>query len=243
MSSIALSIGVYNDAMALRGLLETAQRFYDNIFVANCGPGGNVSTDGTIELCEQFGIKPALWNMDDGFGAIRTRLLHDCGCEWAIISDADERIYPELPVLRCDGTDRYPAQPFPNLKVTKQADIISQGAHIKNQINNPKLMAMRFTRRHWFDFSMTRPAENWETIYDHQLRCVRNTKHIHYERKMHELLVDDRTGKTPFFLEQDPIGGPFIDHFHLFFRKAQPGHKEANEQNYARLERGEAMIP
>lgn len=242
MSSIALSINVYQDAAALRGLLELGSSYFDNIFILHTGPNGAYSTDGTIELCESFGIKPVFDDISRGFGAIRTRLIHDCGCDWCMIMDADERFFPQIQAMSCEGTDRYPAQPEPRLTVTKHRDIIDQGTHVKTQIKNPDLMALRFTRRHWCGFSMTRPAENWQLIWDHQLRCVRNHPSIHYTQKMHERLVDDRTGETPRFLEQDPIGGPHVEHFHLFFRRTQPGHKEFNESNYARLERGEKMI-
>jgi hypothetical protein len=230
--SIALAVNAYNDAAALRGLLELGQSYFDNIYVIHAGPGGKKSEDGTIDLLESFGIAPVFADINAGFGSIRTRLLHECGCDWAFIMDCDERFFPTMHVLRCDGTDRYPSAPIPNLRVTRTADVISQGDHVKNQIKNPELMAIRCTRRHWFDFSMRRPAENWELIWDHQLRLVRNHPKIHYTRGMHEALVDDRTGKTPFFLQQDPIGGPFIDHFHMFFRRARPGHKEANEAYY-----------
>lgn len=233
---------VYNDAPMLRGLLELSSSYFSNLFVIHSGPGGAYSTDGTIELCESFGISPVFDDIQRGFGAIRSRLLHDCGCEWAMIMDADERFHPTIQAMTCDGTDRYPAQPDPKLTVTKGSDIINQGAHVKNQICNPDLMALRFTRRHWYDFSMTRPTENWTLIWDHQLRCVRNSPHISYGRAMHEILEDDRTKKTPKFLEQDPIGGPHVEHFHMFSRRTQPGHKEHNEQNYSRLERGEKMV-
>lgn len=240
-ASIALAINCHNDAPALRGLLETGSSFFDNIFVLDASPDGKFSTDGTCELLESFGIKPILEDINKGFGRIRTRLLHDCGCEWCSIMDCDERFLPTVQAMTCAGTDRYPAQQHPNLIVTKLPDIINQGAHVKNQINNPELMALRFTRRHWQDFTMTKPAENWMTYWDHQLRCVRNSPSIHYTLNMHEALIDDRTGKTPKFLEQDPIGGPHLEHMHVFFRRAYPGHKEFNEQNYARLSRGEKM--
>lgn len=240
--SIAMCCNVYQDALMLRGLLEMSSSYFSNLFVIHSGPNGAYSTDGTIELCESFGIKPVFDDISRGFGAIRSRLLHDCGCEWAMIMDADERFFPLINTMKCEGTDRYPNQLDPNLKVIKGADVINQGAHVKNQIKNPELMAMRFTRRHWFDFTMTKPAESWNLIWDHQLRCVRNSPHISYSRSMHEILTDDRTGKTPRFLEQDPVGGPHVEHMHLFSRKNQPGHKEFNESNYARLERGEKMV-
>jgi hypothetical protein len=243
-ATIALSVNVYQDALALRGLLETGSRYFDNIFVLHTGPGGQRSTDGTIELCESFGISPVFDDIDKGFGEIRSRLIHDCGCDWAMLLDADERFHPQLPVMICEGDEHYPAHPTPNLKVTHKADIISQGAHVKNLIQNPATMALRATRRHWFDFTMKKPSQNWLINRDHQMRIVRNHPEIGYvkERKMHEWLRDFRTGQDPVFVNQDEMGGPFIDHYHLHFRKEQPGHKEFNEQNYSRLERGEKMV-
>lgn len=244
MSSIALAINVYQDAIALRGLLETGSRYFDNIFVIHSGVGGALSTDGTIELCECYGIKPVFDDIQKGFGVIRSRLIHDCGCDWAMLLDADERFFPQLPVMICEGDEHYPQHPSPNLQVTHKRDVIDQGAHVKNLINNPDTMALRSTRRHWFDFTMKRPAQNWLINRDHQMRIVRNHPEIGYvrERVMHEWLRDFRTGKDPKFVAQDEMGGPFIDHFHLHFRKEQPGHKEWNEQQYARLERGERMV-
>jgi hypothetical protein len=242
--SIALCCNVYNDSAALRGLLETGQRYFDNIFILHTGPCGAVSTDGTIELCESFGISPIFGDIQNGFGVIRSRLIHECGCEWAFIMDSDERFFPQLPMMTCEGDESYPAVPNPNLTVTHMRDVIDQGAHVKNQIRNPELMAIRTTRRHWFDFTMKKPTQNWLHNRDHQLRIVRNVKEIAYEkdRVMHERLLDSRTGKDPNFLCQDDMGGPFHDHFHMHFRKEFKGSKEWNEKNYERLSKGERMI-
>src|SRR4051812_21836492 len=108
---IAAAYNVFNDAAALRGSLEAAQGFFDNIYVIHSGPGGARSTDGTLELLEEFGIKPVFADMNDGFGVIRTRLIRECGEEWAFLLDADERFFPSLPVVRCGGSERYPANP------------------------------------------------------------------------------------------------------------------------------------
>ena len=244
--SIALACNVYNDAAALRGLLESGARYFDNLFIIHSGPGRARSTDGTIELCEKFGATLLFDDMDRGFGAIRTRLIHDCGCDWAFIMDADERFFPQMKVLECHGEDDWkgPSDPHPpKLTVTEKSDVIDQGAHVKNTIRNPEVMAIRSTRRHWMDFTMRRPTQNWHRNQDHQLRIVRNLPEIAYASsiKMHERLVDSRTGKDPKFVMQDPVGGPFHDHFHMAFRTAYPGSKEWNELNYARLSRGDRM--
>lgn len=244
-TSIAMCCNVYNDASALRGLLETSAPFFDNLFVVHSGPGGAYSTDGTIELCEQFGATIVFDDIQRGFGAIRSRLIHDCGCTWAFILDADERFFPIMPVMHCEGTDAYPQSEKPNLSTFKLAETQNQGALVRRLMDKPELMAIRSTRRHWFDFTLRRPTQNWKINRDHQLRIVRNVPDIAYEkdRVMHERLLDSRTGQDPRHYCQDDISGPFHDHFHMFYRRAQPGYKEAREQNYSRLERGETMIP
>lgn len=242
--SIALACNVYNDAHALRGLLESGARYFDNLFIVHSGPGGARSTDGTIELCEKFGATIVFDDIDRGFGAIRTRLIHGCGCEWAFIMDADERFIPQLHALECDGEESYPQVAAPNLKVTETKHCIDQGAHLKNLISFPHHMAIRSTRRHWFDFTMRKPTQNWLKNRDHQLRIVRNVPQIGYVTNvvMHERLLDERTGSDPVFAPQDDMGGPFHDHFHMAYRTAYPGTKEFNEENYARLSRGEKMV-
>lgn len=238
----------YNDVHALRGLLESSARYFDNLFLINSGPGGARSNDGSIELVEKSGATLVFDNMDRGFGAIRTRLIHACGCEWAFILDADERFLPQMNVMDCDGDGEWNIAmggEHPKLTVTVKKDVIDQGAHVKNLITNPETMAIRTTRRHWFDFTMRHPTQNWMKNRDHQLRIVRNSDEIRYvpDIRMHEQLIDTRTDKTPKYVPQDDYGGPFHDHFHVAFRLAYPGHKEFNELNYARLSRGELMIP
>jgi len=162
--------------------------------------------------------------------------------------DADERFHPQMKALDCKGNGEWnianPGQP-PKLTVIEQEHVIDQGSHIKNLMTNPANMAIRATRRHWFDFTMKRPTQNWMTNQDHQLRIVRNLPEIGYSVKvlMHEQLIDTRTGKTPVFAHQDPVGGPHFEHFHVAFRTAYPGTKQANEKNYERLSRGEPMLP
>lgn len=233
--SIAMCCNVYNDAAPLRGLLETSARFFDELFIVHSGPGGARSNDGTIELCESFGCKIVFDDIQKGFGVIRSRLIHEHGCEWGMILDADERFFPMLPELEC--SDDLVAHP--------RSLPCHQGDTLRRVISDPRAMAIRSTRRHWHDFSMTRPTQNWFENRDHQLRIVRNVPQIAYQadRVMHERLIDSRTGHDPVFYEQDDYLGPFHDHFHMYFRTTEPGKKEANELNYSRLERGETMMP
>lgn len=242
--SIALCCNVYNDAVAVRGLLESGARYFDNLFIIHSGPGGAYSTDGTIEACQEFGATVVFDDIQRGYGHIRTRLIHDCGCSWAFILDADERFFPQIPVIHCEGVEHYPEHPNPNLSVFHKEEICNQGALVRQMMQSPDCMAIRTTRRHWFDFAMRRASQNFLHNKDHQLRIVRNIPEIRYrtERVMHEQLIDTRTGSSPGFAQQSDYGGPFHDHFHLVFRRTEPGKKEFNEQNYSRLERGEKML-
>lgn len=234
---------VYNDVAPLRGLLETSARYFDNLFIVHAGPGGARSNDGTIELCEKFGATIVFDDMNRGFGAIRSRLIHDCGCTFAFILDADERFIPQLPVMHCEGVERYPTHPNPNLSVFHRYEVCNQGQLLRNIIQDSNIMAVRTSRRHWMDHSMKKACENWLLIKDHQLRIVRNVSEIGYEtgKVMHERLLDSRTRQDPKYYEQDAYQGPFHDHFHMAFRREKPGYKEAREREYQRLERGEKM--
>ena len=246
--SIAASINVYNDAIALRGLLETSSQYFDELFVVHSGPNGAYSTDGTIELCEQFGVKLVYDNIDNGFGIIRSRLIHEHGCEWAMILDADERFHPTMPQLICEGDATWDVgNPLvrPNLTVKNTANISIQGHALKDVIkNNDSLMAVRTIRRHWLDFTHNNPTQNWHLIPDYQLRIVRNVPEINYVSniKMHERIIDSRTGQEPLHINDDSLP-VFHDHYHPFFRNSFPGTKQFNELNYQRLEKGEKTIP
>lgn len=249
MPSIALSCNVYQDAAALKGLLETSGSFFDNIYIIHSSPGGVPSTDGTMEVLEEYGIKPVMADINEGFGVIRSRLIHDCGCEWAFILDADERFHRYVPRMNCLGNDIWTLEKgFDiklNLTVTKEETLINQGSRLRELIANPRNMAVRSIRRHWLDLEMNEPTQNWFHVRDHQLRIVRNHPSIGYksEVKMHERLIDSRTGSEPVFAPDHEYNGIFHDHFHCHYRKLRPGHKQHNEVNWGKLTRGEPLIP
>ncbi len=246
-ATIACSINVHRDAPALQGCLEQAARYFDNLFVLVTPPGGEKNKDDdTCDVLREFGLEPKYDDIEKGFGVIRTRLIHECGCDWSMIMDADERFFPLLPILHCEGTDGWNPgmEPRNHLKVEVRDDVCNQGKLLRALINNPEYKAVRATRRHWFDIGMRRPTQNWHITPDHQLRIVKNEGEIAYrsEVKMHERLIDSRTGTEPHFAAQSDYSGPFFEHFHPHYRFAYPGHKEGNEQAYRRLEKGEPMI-
>lgn len=243
MSSIAAAYNVWRDAKALRGSLEASSGYFDNIFVLVTPPGGEANKDDeTCDLLREFGIDPKFGDINKGYGVIRSRLVHECGCEFAMILDSDERFRPSQEALRCVGTEQYPKHPNPALTVKKSRELIYPGLTLKDIIKDGNIDAVKGVRRHWFDFSHTRPSQNWHDHPDWQLRIVRNRAEIHYDTsvRMHERLIDSRTKDTPRHFTGENI---FWDHYHLFYRRAHPGSKEWNEQNYQRLERGDPMLP
>lgn len=247
-ATIAVCWNVHADAKALRGSIEAAARWADNLFILVTPPGGEKNKDDeTCDLLREFGIDPKFDDIERGFGVIRTRLIHECGCDWAMICDADERFFPLLPIMHCEGTDGWsPNTPYENhLKLEVREDICDQGKLLRALINNPQYKAVMSIRRHWFDLGMRRPTQNWHITPDRQLRIVKNEGEIAYRSdvKMHERLIDSRTGTEPRFASPEDYAGVFHEHFHCAFRKAFPGHKEENERRYQRLERGEPMLP
>lgn len=157
-----------------------------------------------MEILEKWGIKPVMMDVMEGFGVIRSRLIHECGCDWSMIIDADER----LPVIRhtmtCSGSEKYPDTPNPNVTVTKGI-AFDQMKALRSMIENADgFDAIVMPRFHWMDASLTRPAQNWNDHRDLQCRLVRNLPNIGYkpERKIHEHIVDAKTGGEPNMLRQ-----------------------------------------
>lgn len=243
--SIAACWNVYRDAKALRGSLELASSYFDNLFVILTPPGGEANKDDeTCDLLREFGIDPKFGDINEGFGVIRSRLIHECGCDWAFLMDADERFYPSQFQLRCEGDERYPGIRHPALTVRTSKELICPGNHLRELMKLPDIDAIKTIRRHWLTFDMKHPAQNWEQHPDWQLRIVRNVAEIGYERsrRMHERIIDKRRNGEPRSFQASVPGGPFHDHFHCHFRHAHPGTKERNEAEYQKLERGEPML-
>src|SRR6185295_7087442 len=106
--SLGVVANVYNEINALPGWLESASQWADEIAVYHAGPGGADSTDGTIELLEKWRIPIHRGKIDDGFGVVRTAAIRASKCDYVCILDADERLFPFLPVLTCEGESTPP---------------------------------------------------------------------------------------------------------------------------------------
>lgn len=244
MASICVSINVFNDNLALPGCLENAASWADDIFVIHAGPGGKHSNDGTIETLEKWGVRTVFADILEGFGVIRTRLVHECGCDFCWISDADERFYANTAVLHCHGTDQFPHQMNPQNTVSVHDPCYAQGKMLRSVIEmagDENYDAVRTCRRAWMDFSMKRPAQSWHQVPDWQLRCLRNKPYIGYDPnvKIHESVKDFRTGGEPKqFKSDDTSRGLYHDHFSIFFKWLEPAQNTEDAEIYDQLEAG-----
>lgn len=257
-ATIGLVANVYNEVNALPGWLETHLPYFDDVRVLHAGPGGEYSTDGTIELLERWRVPVEFCAIDDGFGVVRTRALRMSPCDWVMLLDADERFYPVHRVLTCDGEStpysevdailrtydfRQDAMPcnwenVARLGADLRVDIgaaYDQGARLREIIGTGSYDAVAAVRRHWHDFGLRRPTQNWHTDPDWQMRIVRSDPSIHFSSatRMHERLV----GVNHLF-RADMTRGPFFDHFHFSFKWMEPAQRAHDVAIYDAVHEG-----
>lgn len=239
--TISAAFNIYNDALALPGLLENVTPFFDEVFCIHAGPGGRASTDGTMEILERWGIRTVMGKIDEGFGAVRTQLIREAQTDWVWIFDTDERFYPKAPLLRCEGDERYPWQNEPKLRVTMEHGVSEQGELLRTLMEYD-VMSIRTSRRHWFDYTWKRPCQNWHLHPDWQLRIVKKSDGITYltEHKMHEKLRRVSNGEEPSYASQEPtdLRGLHVDHFHCFWKAQEPEQRKEDIAIYDALHYG-----
>lgn len=162
-NSIGLAMNVFEEANSLPGALESASKFYDDIWCIHAGPGGKRSTDGTIEILEKWGIRTIFDRIDDGFGVIRTKLVRAASTEWTMIMDSDERFLRYTPAYSVRGSGQYPQDPVPDLHVGICESVFDQGQLLRDKLKNEckEADAFRMVRRHWMTINMSRPAQDW----------------------------------------------------------------------------------
>lgn len=223
--SIGMACNVYNDANALPGLLESASQFFDELVFFHSGPQGAYSTDGTIELLEKWKVKIVYGSIDEGFGIVRTSAIRACSTAWVMILDADERFWPFAPVLLPHGEGQN-INAY-NIHIQNFHDSYNQGAMLRRYVQYPDIDAIKTIRRHWNNLHWDSPTQNWHKIPDIQMRIVRNDDHIGFrsEHRMHEGLIDSRTGNEPRSLHAEPHRGLFHDHYHVFFKAMEPAQR------------------
>ena len=244
--SIGLAVNFYREPNTLPGLLENASRFFDDILMVSAPPVGAPPDDESIAIIEKYGARIIHTNIDAGFGVVRTKCLHESSTEWVLISDGDERFFNTLPLYAISGTGRYPENLVPNLHVGILNPAHAQGDRLRHIVKHechPETMAVRLCRRHWMDWGMHSPCQDWRQHNDWQLRFLRNRPHIGYrsEVKMHEQCVDLKTGRDPVYATGDITSGPFIDHFHVPAKLMEPDQRREDIAIYDALHSGSTI--
>lgn len=239
--TLGLVANVYNEANALPGWLETHLGFFDDVRIFHAGPNGALSHDGTLDILSKWKIPVLLGCIDEGFGAVRTKAIHQSPCEWVMILDADERFFPVHRAMTCYGEStpysevdailqtydfRNNSMPcnwenIARLGANLRVDIkeaYNQGARLREILEENNLDAVASIRRHWHDFTFRRPTQNWHTDPDWQLRIVRNRPDIHFDsgNRMHERLLG-----AGLVYRAEMSRGPFFDHFHFTFKRME----------------------
>lgn len=257
--AIGLVANVYNEVNALPGWLETHLPFFDDVRVLHAGPQGEYSNDGTLEILKKWNIPVKFCTIDDGFGAVRTTAIHWSPCEWVMLLDADERFFPVHRVLVCSGESTphnevdaiLQTYDFHDLKTMipnwenvarlgakLRVDVgaaYDQGARLREIIESNDCHAIATIRRHWHDFSFSRPTQNWHTDPDWQMRLVRNDLSIYFDpsTKMHERLV----GAHRVF-HADMVHGPFFEHQHFHFKRMEIEQRAHDISTYDAIHEG-----
>lgn len=245
--SLGLAVNFYREPNTLHGLLECASRFFDDLLFVSAPPSGAAPDEESISIIEKWGARIIHTNIDAGFGVVRSICLHESSTEWVMITDCDERFFPTIPVFAIHGTGQYPQDPIPNLSVGIRNPAFAQGDRLRKMIENECLQAdaVRLSRRHWMDWKMSRPCEDWTKRFDWQLRVLRNRSYIGYDPSilMHERCVDSRTGRDPTYATGDTDTGPFIDHFHVPAKMMEPEQRAEDIRIYDALHKSDAHTP
>lgn len=240
MPSLACSFNIYNDNLALPGMLESASQWADSFYCIHASPGGKLSTDGTLETLQSWGITPVMADVMEGFGVIRSRLIHECGADWAFILDADERVLSTRNIMSVEGSDKYPENPNPQLTITKGMPF-DQMKLLKSLIDSVDgFDAIVLPRYHFMDAGFTRPAQSWHQHRDLQCRLVRNVPYVGYkpERKIHEHIIDTRSGNEPaMYRPKEDAREVAIFHLHNVFKPMTPAKNTEDLATYQALDK------
>lgn len=224
--TITAALNVYQEAIALPSALEAAKAWADDILVIHSSPYGKFSTDGTMEILKESGVRYYCMDVMIGFGRIRTQLIQRSKTDWVMILDADERFHPITPVFSCHGQEQWPVVAEPNLTLTKVQDNFNQLDLLRHLLQEAPqdILSLQMSRRHWMcaPGEWECPCQSWnERESDWQQRCVRVSPWVFYdpERAMHEIIKDTRTWSGPKYISGDTLHGPFFDHYSQHFKK------------------------
>jgi hypothetical protein len=242
--SIGMATNFYREPYTLPGLLENGAQFFDEMVFISSPPPGAKSDDESIAIIERWGCKIIHSSISEGFGVVRTQALHSLSTEWGWIMDCDERLFASHKVLHCEGNERYPAHPNPQNKVIVHDPCYNHGKAIRDAVSISNYDCVRFCRRHWMDWAMTQPCQNWHVHQDWQCRLLRNCDYIGFkpEEKMHEKVVDFRTGGEPsMFRVETTSRGIFVEHFHVPAKKWEAENNQEDLNTYNMLDKNSTV--
>lgn len=247
MKRIGVVCHFHSEKWSLPGFIEAAEQMFDEIVLVSSPMDGTPADPETIAIAEASGHTLIRDTLSQGFGALRTRCIGYSSCEWVMILDADERMWPTAPELVCTGTGKFPETLTPDLHVTQNRRMIDQHANLRNLTHHADAedaLAICLSRRHWFGApgEWDRPCQSWSPQTgeaDWQLRLVKNSQWVYYdpEVRMHERILDARTGAEPKFIRVTD-GSLYIDHYAHHYRALEPEQNTEDIATYEVLEPG-----
>lgn len=106
------------------------------------------------------------------------------------------------------------------LSVT-QTGVHDQGGYLRGILDKQKPDVVAMIRRHWHDFTLRRPTQDWQRIPDYQYRLIRCDERIGFDpgKKMHEQLRGFDPAKVA---RGHPLYGVLIEHHHLALKAQEP---------------------
>lgn len=266
--SLGLVANVYNEINALPGWLETHLPVFDDVRVYHSGPQGAMSNDGTVELLEKWRVPYAVGSIDDGFGAVRTHAVRSSPCEWVMLLDADERFYPVLPILTCEGESTPPDEVDKILYDYGDPNYQPYDASIdftavpSNFENLGRLGAkLRVTRGATFDhatYLRSLLAADIDAVkvvrrHWHDFSWKRPTQNWHTDADYQTRIIrnNDSIYWDPSSRMHERLcgavsvrvpnhtQGPFFDHYHCFFKRMEVAQRKHDVLIYNAINKGE----
>jgi|PlaIllAssembly_1097288.scaffolds.fasta_scaffold190723_2 glycosyltransferase involved in cell wall biosynthesis len=181
MNSMIIASNMLNEIEQLPRWFEWVEKIADGILIVDTG-----STDGTLDFAKKHGATVITDDIiqREGYGAARNQLrnlarVHFPGAHWLAYFDADET------VLESD----FHHWRFLRDYLDTKFDIIA------------------LPRIDWFDFEMTKAANDFHYQPDYQARMSRLGSGVEYYRKLHEM-IRNYTGVF------NKTTNPKINHFH-----------------------------
>jgi len=235
----------HNERHALGPFIEAAEKMFDEIVLVSSPMDGTPPDPETIAIAEASGHKLIYDTLSQGFGALRTRCISYLSCEWVMILDADERVWPTAPELGIAGTEKFSETLTPDLAVRPNPntayDQYTNFRSLCARADAEDALAICLPRRHWMGApgEWNKPCQNWNVEPDWQLRLVKNTPFLCYdpEVKMHERLLFTPTWSEPKFVRVTD-GSLYLDHYSWHYKNLEPAQNAEDAKIYEALAPG-----